>query len=507
MTVSEVMADVSAAKTITTTPYEKQRKQLTIAFFICGLFLVGLIVFAFMRLPKYESNQDVAHLSTVYDAVRDIDHYIDIQAQGGHIEEAFLKARMQTISENLQKVEGIDANNVLNIWQNFQQQLAEQNNALNVVNNAIRLKQRADAASQSLYQDLSGVSSQLSDARSVSLETIRYIDQLANAVVRLHANLTRVINSQAKVDIQTISELTDSLSVVQKGLNVLMMGSPQEGVQSIRGSLEEESILEAQFVFNQLARDVSSLIKDARGLVLLNQMRTKLQDEKDTIQRLLQTTIDTAYEGQQAYIQSMNQYVRLISLIVAGGIVLFFLIFAFLFLRLNRARLSILFEKDVKDQRIVQVMAVVDHFVTLRERLMTQLDLVASLNNESDRILAKGREVRESSHSISDIIKEMQNTYDYLEQAFSHDLSLVKKGGDEHLETLRSTLKKQLAYFTERKDKIADVKQTAWMIEAFFSSVVSNTNDSVVAYREVEQELMLIISEIDQLNRGLKEEA
>ena len=487
-------------------PYEKQRKQLSVTFFVFGILLIGFIVFAFISLPKYQMNQNVEHLSRAYDAIREIDNYISVQTQGGRLNESQLKEKIQSVTDNLNRVTGDDADNVQVIWSGFKNQLSEQNVALDTVNDAIQLKLRVDSASQSLYQNLSTVSNQLSEARSVSLETVRYIDQLANSVVRLHANITRVINSQSQVEIKTISELTDSLSVVQKGLNVLIMGSPADAVQSIKGTLEEENIIESQFIFNQLARDVSNLVKDASGIVMLNQMKTRLQEEKDHIQSLLQSTIDNAYATQQEYIKVTNQSVFLISLVASIGTVVFFIIFSFLFLRLNKSRLSIASEKDARGQRIDEVMAIVERFIVLHNRLLPQLEIVSSLNNESDRILRKGREVRQSATSFNHLVKDMDSTYEYLEQAFTHDLALLKQDGQNlNLEELRTTLKRQLQFFTERKEELMKMKQCSLLIDEFFSNVVSNTNDSVVAYREVEQELMLIISEIDQLNRDLKE--
>ncbi|MGL4674156.1 MAG: hypothetical protein ACRCXK_04785 [Wohlfahrtiimonas sp.] len=487
-------------------PYEKQRKQLAVTFFVFGILLVGFIVFAFISLPKYQTNQNVEHLSEAYDAIRDIDNYISVQTQGGRLNDALLKEKIAIATDRLNQVTGDDAKNVQVIWSGFKKQLSEQAVAFDTMNDAIQLKLRVDSASQSLYQNLITVSNQLSEARSVSLETVRYIDQLANSVVRLHANITRVINSQSQVEIKTISELTDSLAVVQKGLNVLMMGSPSEAVQSIRGSLEEENIIESQFVFNQLARDVSHLVKDASGIVMLNQMKVRLQEEKDRIQGLLQSTIDQAYISQQEYIKVTNQSVFLISLVASIGTVLFFTIFSFLFLRLNKSRLSLASEKDARGQRIDEVMAIVERFMVLRARLLPQSEIVASLNNESDRILNKGREVRQSAISFSRLVKDMDRTYEYLEQAFTHDLALLKQDERKvNLEELRTTLKKQLQFFIERKIELANMKQCSILIDEFFSNVVNNTNDSVVAYREVEQELMLIISEIDQLNRDLKE--
>lgn len=487
-------------------PYEKQRKQLSVAFFVFGLLLIGFIVFAFISLPKYQTNQNVEHLSQAYDSIRDIDNYISVQTQGGHLNEALLKEKIQSVTDSLNQVTNDEAHNVQVIWGGFKKQLSEQTIALDTMNDAIQIKLRVDSASQSLHQNLSMVSNQLSEARSVSLETVRYIDQLANSVVRLQANIMRVLNSSSQIDIKTIAELTESLSVVQKGLNVLIMGSPADAVQSIKGSLEEENIIESQFVFNQLARDVSKLVKDASGIVMLNQMKTRLQEEKDHIQSLLQATIDHAYVSQQDYIKRTNHSVFLISLVASIGTVLFFIIFSFLFLRLNKSRLSIASEKDARGQRIDEVMAIAERFVILRNRLLPQLEIVGSLNNESDRILHKGREVRQSATSFNHLVKDMDRTYEYLEQALTHDLALLKQDGQGYnLEELRTTLKRQLQFFTERKSELAKMKQCAILIDEFFSNVVSNTNDSVVAYRQVEQELMLIVSEIDQLNRDLKE--
>lgn len=487
-------------------PYEKQRKQLAITFFIFGILLVGFIVFAFISLPKYHSNHDVEYLSEAYDAIRDIDGYISVQTQGGHLNDALLKEKIAIATDRLSQVKSDDAKKVQIIWTGFKKQLSEQSVALDTMNDAIQLKLRVDSASQTLYQNLSNVSNQLSEERSVSLETVRYIDQLANSVVRLHANITRVLNSQSQIEIKTISELTDSLSVVQKGLNVLMMGSPADAVQSIKGLLEEESIIESQFVFNQLAKDVYSLVKDASGIVMLNQMKVRIQEEKDQIQMLLQSTIDQAYVHQQEYIKVTNHSVFLISLVASIGTVLFFVIFSFLFLRLNKSRLTLVSEKDARGQRIDEVMSVIERFMVLRTRLLPQLEIVASLNNESDRILNKGREVRQSATSFSHLVKDMESTYEYLEQAFTHDLALLKQDEHQiHLETLRTTLKKQLQFFIERKKELMNMRQCTILIDEFFLNVVSNTNDSVIAYRQVEQELKLIISEIDQLNRDLKE--
>lgn len=489
-----------------TNPYEKQRKLLTRAFFVFGVLLVAFIVFAFVSLPKYQANQDVEKLSQAYEAIRDIDNYINVQTQGGRLSEMLLKEKIESVTDNLNSVTHDGVENVQLIWHGFKQQLSEQTIALDTMNDAIQLKLRVDSAAQSLYQNLSSVSNQLSEARSVSLETVRYIDQLANSVVRLHANITRVINSQSQIDIKTIAELTESLSVVQKGLNVLMMGSPADAVQSIKGFLEEESIIESQFVFNQLARDVASLVKDASGIVMLNQMKSRLQEEKDHIQSLLQSTIDQAYVSQQEYIKAINQFVFLISLIASVGTVVFFIVFSFLFLRLNRSRLTIASEKDARGQRIDEVMAIAERFIVLRDRLLPQLSIVTSLNDESDRILYKGREVRQSATSFNHLVKDMGRTYEYLEQALTHDLALLKQDGQSlNLEELRTTLKRQLQFFTERKEELIKMKQCSILIDEFFANVVNNTNDSVVAYREVEQELMLIISEIDQLNRDLKE--
>lgn len=487
-------------------PYEKQKKQLAVTFVIFGLLLVGFIIFAFVSLPKYQTNQNVEHLSKAYDAVRDIDYYIGVQAQGGRLNDALLQEKIQSVTDSLNQVTGEDAKSVQIIWSGFKKQLSEQNVAFETMNDAIQLKLRVDNASQSLYQNLSFVSNQLSDARSVSVETVRYIDQLANSIVRLNANINNVINSRSQVEIKTISDLTESLAVVQKGLNVLLVGSPADAVQSIKGSLEEESIIESQFIFNQLARDVSQLVKDASGIVMLNQMKMRLQEEKDHIQTLLQSTIDNAYVSQQEYIKITNHSVFLISLVASIGTVLFFIIFSFLFLRLNKSRLSIASEKDARGQRIDEVMGIIDRFMVLRTRLLPQLEIVASLNNESDHILNKGREVRQAATSFNHLVKDMDRTYEYLEQAFTHDLALLRQDGQNiNLDDLRTTLKKQLQFFTDRKTELMKMKQCSILIDEFFANVVSNTNDSVVAYREVEQELMLIISEIDQLNRDLKE--
>lgn len=487
-------------------PYLKQRKQLAVAFIVCGVFLIGLIVFAFVNLPKFQTNQSIGHLLKAYESVQEIDHYINIQAQGGQINQSFLKEKINAVSSNLDKVKSQQARDVQVIWQAFEKQLAEQNAAVVLVNDAIQLKLRLDATSASLYQSLSLLAGQLSESRAVSIETVRYIDQLANSVVRLNANINRVMSSQSQVEIKTISNLTESLSTVQKGLNVLLMGSPVDAVQSMKGLLEEENIIEAQFVFNQLARDTTSLIKDARGIVLLNQMKVQLQEEKDQIQTLLQSSIDEAYEHQQSYLKVTNQSVFWLSIIAAIGIGLFFIVFALLFLRLNKSRLFVVSEKDAREQRIDEVMKVLAEFVTLKARLLPQLEIVSSLNNESSRILMKGREVKETSSEISTVMKSMERTYEYLEQAFTHDISLLKQDGQHvDLELVRATLKKQLEFFIVRKKELMNIKQSSVLVEEFFADVVSNTNDSVIAYRAVEQELILVISEIDQLNRSLKE--
>ena len=487
-----------------TTLYEQQRKYLAVAFFLCGIFLVGFIVFAFVSLPKYQTNQNIVHLSKAYETIREIDYYVNIQAQGGHLSDEVLKEKIALTTDTLNKIESGDAANIKSIWNEFRVLISDRSYALNSVNNAIQLRLRADTASNSLYKILTTVSEQLSTTGSVSLETIRHVDQLANATISLHANITRVMSSRSQVEIKTISELTDNLSHVQKGLNILVVGSPVEGIQSLKGSLEEESIIESQFIFTQLARDVTELIQDASGIVLLNQMKVRLQEEKDKIQNALQQMIDDAYDSQQEYIQTTNQSVFYISLIASIGTVAFFTIFAFLFLRLNKSRLFIASEKEAKEQKIDEVMRVLDKFIILRERLLPQLEIVSSLNNESDRILQKGRKVRESTEGFANALKSMDHTYEYLEQSLTHDLSLIKTD-TVNLEELRITLKKQLKFFLERKEQLVKMKQGSLLVDEFFMDVVSNTNDSVIAYREVEQELMLIISEIDQLNRGLKE--
>lgn len=484
--------------------YQQQRKYLAVAFFLCGIFLVGFIIFAFVSLPKYQTNQNVEHLSKAYETIREIDYYVSIQAQGGQLSNDVLHEKIDETTKILNKIDSHDVDNVKSVWNEFRVLISDRSYAFNSLNNAIQLRLRADTASTSLYKILMMVSEQLSITGSVSLETIRYVDQVANAVSGLHTNISTVLNSQSKVEIQTIAELTESLSLVQRGLNTLMMGMPAEGIQSLKGALEEENIIESQFIFNQLARDVYDLIQDASGIVLLNQMKVRLQEEKDKIQNILQQTIDNAYLSQQEYIETTNRSVFLISLIASIGTVIFFIIFAFLFLRLNKSRLFIASEKDARDQRITEVMRVLDKFVILRERLLPQLEIVSSLNNESDRILQKGRKVRESTEGFANAIKDMDHTYEYLEQSLTHDLSLIKTDVVD-LEELRTTLKKQLKFFLERKEQLVNMKQGSLLVDEFFIDVVSNTNDSVTAYREVEQELMLIISEIDQLNRGLKE--
>lgn len=486
--------------------YEKQRKQLATAFLLCGIFLVGFVIFAFMSLPKYQANQNVEYLSKAYETIRDIDYYISIQSQGGHLNDDVLKEKIEATTSSLNKVTTNDVTNVKIIWQEFRKLVSDQNFALNTINDAIQIRLRVNASSQSLYHNLMSVSEQLSSAGSVSLETVRYVDQLANSVNGLHANIARMLNSRTQIEIKTIAELTDSLSSVQKGLNVLIIGSPPEAIQSLKGSIEEENIIESQFVFNQLARDVSDLIQDASGIVILNQMKIRLQEEKDKIQNILQITIDKAYQTQQEYITTTNQSVFLISMVASFGTVTFFILFAFLFLRLNKSRLFIASEKDAREQRIDEVMLVLDKFIILRERLLPQLEIVSSLNNEGDNILQKGREVRGAADSFSSLVKSMDSTYKYLEQSFTHDLALLKQENIKiNVEELRDTLKKQLKFFIERKEELDNMKHCSILMDEFFANVVSNTNDSVMAYREVEQELMLIISEIDQLNRGLKE--
>lgn len=491
----------------TMTPYDKQRKHLAIAFFVCGVFLIGFIVFAFISLPKYKSNQDVVHLSKAYAAIRDIDYYINLQGQGGQLNNDFLKEKIDSATTNLNRLtDDAQADAVKMIWGEFQQQIVKQNRTFSDINAALLLKRRVESTSLTLYQTLTTVSHQLSEGRSVSVETIRYIDQLANSVIKLNANILRIVNSQSNIEIKLISELTDSLTTVQKGLNSLMIGIPTEGVQSIKGLLEEESIIESQFIFNQLAKDVTDLIQDASGIVALNQIKVRLQEEKDKIQMLLQSTIDRAYTAQQHYIEVTNQSVFLISLLASVGTIMFFLIFSLLFLRLNKSRLSIASEKYVKEQRIDEVMNVIEKFIVLRDRLLPQLEIVASLNNESDNVLHKGREVKSASSSFNQLIKDMEYTYECLEQAFSHDLALLKvENCANSLVELRVTLKKQMKFFIERKHDLINMKQCSILMDDFFSSVISNTNESVMAYREVEKELMLIISEIDQLHRDLKE--
>lgn len=488
------------------TPYEKQRKQLAVAFLICGILLVSFIVFAFVSLPKYQTNQNVAYLSKAYDSISDIDYYISVQAQGGRLNEELLKDKILAVTENLKHISGDQASDIRSIWKNFHKQLSEQNITLQTLNDAIQLKLRADNASVSLHNQLVMISQELSESRSVSVETVRYIDQLANSVIRLQSNISRVINSRSQVEIKTIAELTESLTNVQKGLNTLVIGSPADAVQSMKGSLEEERIIESQFIFNQLARDVSHLITDASGIVRLNQMRENLQEEKDKIQNILQTTIDEAYATQQEYIKITNKSVFWISILASVGTVLFFILFAYLFLRLNKSRVSIALEKDDREQRIDEVMLVVEKFVTLRTRLLPQLEILSALNADSDNILQKGRSVRQSSASFSALVKGMESTYDYLEQAFAHDLALLDQDSSSaNLEELKATLSNQLKFFTDRKEELMNAKQCSTIIDEFFASVISNTNDSVIAYREVEHELLLIISEIEQLNRDLKE--
>lgn len=500
-----VLEETTNDSVINDAPYAKQRKQLAIAFVLCGFFLVSLVVFAFVSLPKYKASADIEHLQKAYDAIREIDYYIEAQSQGGRLNESVLKDKIEIVTSSLADVEGRDAREVKTVWLGFKEQLSGQNATFAVINDAIQLRLRVDRSSTSLQQTLITLALQFSESRAVSIETVRYIDQLSNSIVRLHANILNIISSQSQVDIKTISALTESLAGVQKGLNTLLVGSPADAVQSIKGFLEEESLIEAQFVFNQLAKDGTSLVQDARGIVFLNQMRTQLQTEKDTIQRLLQSSIESAYTSQQNYIETINQMVFRLSLMASIAAVLFFTLFAFLFLRLNKSRLSIEFEKNVKTQRVDDVLRVVDDFVLLKSRLLPQLEIFSALNNESDRILQKGREVKESSKTMNSLLKETEHTYDYLEQALSHDISLIRNNSEISLDDLKSTLRKQLEFFKERRKVVADFKHTAVIVDGFFSNVVSNVNDSIIAYREVEQGLMFMISEIDQLDRSLKE--
>ncbi len=557
--------ETSPVETIETQLKENERRKsrinrFVLFFIVLGVVLTVSIVVAFLSLPKYQASQEVKQLQKVYPEIDRLSQLIQQQEQGANISVEVIKQQTERLEKLINALTVKDAKLIQTQWKNLKSNFEQLQGTLRDINELLQLRYRVDIGTKSLNQIFTNLSSEFSQSRSVSLETVRHIDVLSGLSQRLNANIYGLLSSQSNVDLQIISDMTDSLNQLQKALNVLRVGDPSEGIQGLQGLLQEEMLNEAQFIFNELANSGNYLIHNAKNIIILNELKQSLQKEKNLIQNVLQSSIDIAYSEQEQYINQTNNVVFFIAVIASIAIGFFFFLCVFIYYRINYSSRKVLYDKNKFEKQFVEVIGSlrevgalsnesgsipeeissiedvsnikgniaqvvrgkdkeintlketvrnlkvsIEHIKSVVQLNVSELSnyaqIITVLNEESEVIVDQGKDTRQSCVALVDTMKKVKETFNYLAQAFSYDAALLKKIGIEHesINELKDTLMKQKAFFEVKNKESQSLGHELSDVETFFASVIKNLSDATSAYREVEKNLNQIISQLEQV--------
>ncbi len=134
-----------------------------------------------------------------------------------------------------------------------------------------QFQQRLEKELYELIKALQIVGQRMAESSTYSLETVRRLDELVYHAQRLDAYSLRLLKGRTEVMASSTAVLTDTVHVLTKQLNELIEGDPATGVQSLKGSAEEDVALEAQMVLGDATEDVAQLVENSPEIIELRQ--------------------------------------------------------------------------------------------------------------------------------------------------------------------------------------------------------------------------------------------
>lgn len=138
---------------------------------------------------------------------------------------------------------------------------------------------------------LSNFSERLTENGAYSGETIRQIDALVAQAQKINTQVAYLADVNYPNDVFAVATLATILTEIESGFNRLLEGDPATGIQSLRGSADEETIFEAQTIYSNIATGLAELLEVAPELVESKKNITQIETLNKSIMDALDTEI------------------------------------------------------------------------------------------------------------------------------------------------------------------------------------------------------------------------
>lgn len=171
---------------------------------------------------------------------------------------------------------------------------------------------------------LSTFATDLGEKRNFSIETIREAEGLVKELYQIQNGLDRLISLNFSAKPEALAELTESLGRLDEGIFNLYEGVPIRGVQSMRGSLEEEALNEIEFVFKDISADLTALILNVPNILQLQGDLSKLSSEKQQLDEVLRALLVERYQADRESVEKvgLSNVILIILLLLCAGLML-----------------------------------------------------------------------------------------------------------------------------------------------------------------------------------------
>ncbi len=300
------------------TPLKRNRMPIIWAL-CCFLFIIGTALILWFLVVNQKENPLLSHLNERRD-------FIALSNQ------VYLTLRQPTDPHFEQLQTKFRKNNVLN-----------SNNQINQENNAFKKLIEAVLAQQSVMtkipviqknliieldsftQLLSSFSERLTANGAYSGETIRQIDALVAQAQKINTQVAYLADVNYPNDVFAVATLSTILAEIESGFNRLLEGDPAAGIQSLRGSADEETIFEAQTIYGNIATGLAELLEVAPELVESKKNITQIE----TLNKSILNAFDTEIAS-QLMAQTNDNSKTLYASILLAIILLFSLITLFI---------------------------------------------------------------------------------------------------------------------------------------------------------------------------------
>ncbi len=365
----------------TLSPYNKKLlllgMVLTIALLIPAVFLLKTI-WQHNQVPIAPLIQAKTHYYTLTDNVT-------TALQGDSAAFKVIKQERYNINQILQTLE--DNNTIsplLTHWAQFETTLDLLNQQQSFFIAMPQKEKRVDKETNALYNLLNQFALRAAESGSYSTETIHEVGRLALDAQKISAEFDRIL-LMPQIPVNAVANLNSHLQNIQKQFDLLLSGDPISGIQSLRGSIDEETIIEAQSIFSYLLKHVGDLLANIPELTTIKQLTQETQLQKNKFIQSVENEINKIYQSEN----NLQYHLKIISSLIIAAFLCLMIVFTITWTLLKHKTVTLKYdaysEKERSERHERAILRLINEIDTLAKGDLTT---VLSVTEDSTGIVA-----------------------------------------------------------------------------------------------------------------------